>query len=188
VSGSVRRLSFDLHNSIGFLSSLFVFVFAATGAYMAFEPWTVPATYAITHSKPPEQNVFSTPESDVDPISLDYAATAAQDSLPDAAILWIVIPRQPRDFYLIKMRFPGDRSDTGSSEVWIDQFSGKLLEIANSRTASPGRRIESMNRIIHTGAIFGVSGKALAVLMSLMLSLQSVTGVHMWWAKRRAKQ
>jgi uncharacterized iron-regulated membrane protein len=31
-SASFRRLSFDLHNSFGFFSSLFLFGFAATGA------------------------------------------------------------------------------------------------------------------------------------------------------------
>jgi len=186
LSGSVRRLSFDLHNSIGFFSSLFLFVFAATGAYMAFEPWTVPASYATTHSNPPDRNVVSTPQSGVNPISLDHAAAVAQNSLPDAAIKWIGFPRQPSDVYFARMRFPEDRSDNGSSEVWIDQFSGKPLRVVSSRAAPLGSKIKNLNRTVHTGAVFGVGGKALAAWLSLMLSLQSATGVHMWWSKRRA--
>src|SRR5947207_1129091 len=49
-SAGFRCLSFDLHNSLGFFSSLFMFGFAATGAYMAFERWTVPMTIAMTQS------------------------------------------------------------------------------------------------------------------------------------------
>jgi uncharacterized iron-regulated membrane protein len=55
LSGNVQRLSFDLHNTIGLFSSLFLLLFAITGTYMAFEP----LVYAITHSKPVTEPAFS---------------------------------------------------------------------------------------------------------------------------------
>ena len=181
LSGNVQRLSFDLHNTIGLFASLFLFLFAITGTYMAFP--SLP--YVITHSKPVTPPTFSMPQAGVQPVSLDVVAAAVKDTLPGATVLWIVIPRQPREAYFVKMRFPEDRSDNGSSAVWIDQFSGKPLQVASSRTARLGSRIENLNRILHTGAVFGVGGKALAAWLSLMLSLQSATGVLIWWSKRR---
>jgi len=183
LSGDGQGLSFDLHNAIGLFSSLFLLLFAITGTYMAFEP----LFYAITHSKPVTQPAFSMPQVGLKPVSLDLVATAAKDTLPGAAILWIVIPRQPREAYFAKMRFPEDRSDNGSSMVWIDQFSGKVLAVASSRTAPLGNKIQNMNLLIHTGAVFGNGGRAFAAFVSLILVLQTVTGLQLWWNRRRRK-
>ena len=92
-SAGSRRLSFDLHNSLGFFSSLFMLGFAATGAYMAFERWTLPVTIAITQSKPLWRTVASQPKTWSQPISVDLACSIAQNALPGASILWVAIPR-----------------------------------------------------------------------------------------------
>jgi uncharacterized iron-regulated membrane protein len=183
LSGNVQRLSFDLHNAIGLFSSLFLLFFAITGTCMAFEP----LFYAITHSKLVTQPAFSMAQVGLKPVSLDLVATAAKDTLPGATVLWIVIPRQPREAYFAKMRFPEDRSDNGSSMVWIDQFSGKVLAVASSRTAPLGNKIQNMNLLIHTGAVFGNGGRAFAAFVSLILVLQTVTGLQLWWNRRRRK-
>jgi uncharacterized iron-regulated membrane protein len=180
LSGNVQRLSLDLHNAIGLFSSLFLLLFAITGTYMAFEP----LIYAITHTKPVTQPM---PQVGLKPVSLDLVATAAKDTLPGATVLWIDIPRQAREAYFAKVRFPEDRSDNGSSMVWIDQFSGKVLAVASSRTAPVGNKIQNMNLLIHTGAVFGHGGRAFAALVSLILVLQTVTGLRLWSDRRRRK-
>lgn len=183
LSGNVQHLSLDLHNVVGLFSSLFLLLFAITGTYMAFEP----VFYAITHSKPIRQPAFSMPQVGLKPVSLDLVATVANDTLPGATVLWIDVPRQPREDYFAKMRFPEDRSDNGSSMVWIDQFSGKVLAVASSRTAPLGNKIQNMNLLVHTGTVFGNGGSAFAALVSLILVLQTVTGLQLWWKRRRRK-
>ena len=181
LSGNVHRLSFDLHNAIGLCSSLFLLLFAITGTYMAF-PFL---SYAITPSKPVTEPAFSIPQVGLKPVSLDLVATTAKDTLPGATVLWIVIPHEPREAYFARMRFPEDRSDNGSSMVWIDQFSGKVLDVASSRTAPLGDKIQNVNRVIHTGAVFGNGGRTFAAFVSLILVLQTVTGLQLWWNGRR---
>jgi uncharacterized iron-regulated membrane protein len=183
LSGDGQGLSFDLHNAIGLFSSLFLLLFAITGTYMAFEP----LFYAITRSKPVTQPAFSMPQIGLKPVSLDLVATAANNTLPGATVLWINIPRQPPEAYFAKMRFPEDRSDNGSSMVWIDQYSGKVLAVSSSRTAPLGNKIQNVNRLIHTGSVFGNGGRAFAAFVSLILVLQTVTGVQLWRNRRRKK-
>jgi uncharacterized iron-regulated membrane protein len=185
-SAGFRRLSFDLHNSLGFFSSLFMFGFAATGAYMALERWTVPMTIAMTQSKPVWRTVASQPKTGVQPISADLACSVAQNALPGASILWVSIPREPRAVYLVKMRFPEDHSDNGGSVVLIDQFSGNTLDVVSTRSNS-AQRVVVLNRAIHTGAIGGDTGRLLAALASLTLPLQVITGGWLWWTKRRSR-
>jgi uncharacterized iron-regulated membrane protein len=185
-SAGFRRLSFDLHNSLGFFSSLFMFCFAATGAYMALERWTVPMTIAVTRSKPMWRTVASQPKTGVQPISADLACSVAQNALPGASILWVSIPREPRAVYLVKMRFPEDHLDNGGSVVLIDQFSGDALDVVSTRS-NPAQRFVVLNRAIHTGAIGGDTGRFLAAFASLTLPLQAITGTWLWWTKRRIR-
>ena len=185
-SAGFRRLSFDLHNSLGFFSSLFMLGFVATGAYMAFERWTVPVTIAMTQSKPVWRTVASQPKTGVQPISADLACSVARNALPGASILWVSIPLEPRAVYLVKMRFPEDHSDNGGSVVLIDQSSGNTLDVVSTRSNS-AQRVVALNRALHTGAIGGGTGRLLAALASLTLPLQAITGACLWWAKRRSR-
>lgn len=186
-STNLRHFSFDLHNSLGFFSSLFLCVFAATGAYMAFERWTVPLTDAMTQSKPTHRISVSQPKAEARPISADRACSIAENALPGASILWVSIPSEPRAVYLVKMRFPEDHSDNGGSTVLIDQFSGNTLDVESTRNASPAQRVVNLSRAVHTGSIGGRTGRLLAALASLALPLQAVTGGWLWWTKRRSK-
>ena len=186
--GSGRRLCFDLHNSVGFFSSVFLLVFAVTGAYMAFQGLTLPATYKLTSTKPLPEDPPSTPLAGAKPISPDTAVGIATDFLPAAIPLWIVMPEEKTTSYLVKMRFPDDHSSNGASIVWIDQFSGKVLGAWNSRTAPLGRRIERANRDIHSGDIWGYPSRALACLMSISLVIQAITGPYLWWKRRRGQE
>lgn len=185
IGGGPRRLFyFDLHNSVGLFSSLFLLAFAFTGAYMAFETWVVPATYKITGATPPRGDPPSTPQEGRMPISPDLALDSAKQYLSDAIPLWIVLPKERDASYLVKMRFPEDHSSNGTSIVWVDQYSGKILTVWNSRTAPLARKLESLNRVFHTGEFLGYSGKTLACLMSFALMIQILTGFCLWRQRR----
>jgi uncharacterized iron-regulated membrane protein len=183
--GSKRRFYFELHNSVGFFSSLFLLGFALTGAYMAFDSWTVPATYRVTGTRTLQDDPLSTPQQDGRPISPDEALEVAKKSLVQAIPLWIVLPQSPESSYLVKMRFPEDHSSNGTSIAWVDQYSGKVLTVWNSRKAPLARKIENLNRVFHTGEFFGYPGKALAFVMSFALAIQTLTGFSLW-RKHRA--
>jgi uncharacterized iron-regulated membrane protein len=83
------------------------------------------------------------------------------------------------------MRFPEDHSSNGTSIAWVDQYSGKVLTVWNSRKAPLARKIENLNRVFHTGEFFGYPGKALAFVMSFALAIQTLTGFSLW-RKHRA--
>jgi len=175
-----RLFYFDLHNSVGFFSSLFLLGLALSGSYMAFDAWTVPATYKLTGTRPLQEDPPSKPQDGKKPISLDYALEVARESLPQAIPLWIVLPQEPESSYLVKMRFSEDHSSNGTSVVWVDQYSGRVLTVWNSRNASLARKIENMNRVFHTGELLGYPGKTLACVMSLALAVQILTGFSLW--------
>ena len=182
-----QGLCFDLHNSVGIFSSLFLLAFAVTGGYMAFEAWAVPLTYKLSGAKALPEVPLSTPRTRAGAISPERAVAIARDSLPGAVPLWIVIPQSQTASYLVKMRFPEDHSSNGSSVVWVDQYLGMARAVWNSRTAPVGRRVETLIRDIHTGDLWGYPSRTMECLISLCVVVQTITGPYLWWTRRRDK-
>ena len=180
-----EHLYFDLHNSVGFLSSVFLLLFAATGAYMAFYP-TISSMAHSSNKARISRKARSADQNSQRQISADDAVSLARHLLPGATPIWVVMPGRGDSHYMVKMRFPEDRSFNGSSAIWLDRFSGRATRIWNSRTDSLGSKLNRLSREAHTGDALGYSGKLIACFMSLALVLQVLTGICMW-RKKRAK-
>ena len=179
------RFWFELHNSFGILSFVFLLVLSFTGVMIGFEQTTVPMFYRITGSEPAERPAPPPlPPPGAKPISPDQAMEIARQAIPGATPFQIQIPG-PRGAYQIRSRFPEDRTPGGRSAVMVDQYTGKVLFAEGSRTAPAGARMVIQNRAIHTGDIFGIPSKTVMSLACLMMAAQAVSGACMWWKRRR---
>jgi uncharacterized iron-regulated membrane protein len=184
-SSSWKRTNFDLHNVLGFYSSVVLVVIALSGALIAFERTTDPLVLKLNGAKETDvTRLRSTPIHEA-PIPLEAAVAVANGALPGAFATNISVPSAPTAVYRILLRFPEDRTPAGRSRVYLDQFTGKVLAIENTRDAQRGRRILNLKRSLHTGDIFGAPTRALYFVVSLGLALQAVTGVLIWWNSRK---
>jgi uncharacterized iron-regulated membrane protein len=182
-SSSGWKFWFDVHNAIGMFSIVFLCLLTFTGVMIGFDETTVPLLYSITGSKPSNPPKIPKPTAGATPIAPDRAMEIANTALPGASAFGVNIPG-PDGSYLIRSRYPEDRTPGGRSRVLIDQYSGNVLFVEGSRTAPAGTRMVILNRAIHTGDIFGIPSKALASIISLALVAQLASGV-MIWLKRR---
>ncbi|HEX7192278.1 MAG TPA: PepSY-associated TM helix domain-containing protein [Thermoanaerobaculia bacterium] len=174
--GSARRMLIDLHNVLGFYSAAFVLLLAATGALLAFE---APLTSAF---RLPEWQEQAPPHST---LPRDRAATPnpqrfmtnARHAIPGATVTRIVQPRRATSAVRIEMRGPGafDRST-----VYVDRYSGAVLRIDDLRQAPWWYRLQVAARAIHTGDVYGLTGKLVALVTTLFAAFLAVTGVLMW--------
>jgi uncharacterized iron-regulated membrane protein len=181
-----RRFWFDLHNTAGIVSFVFLLAIAVTGIVIGFDDHLVPLIYAATRSAPvamyarvPAFNV--TPHGQ--PIGPDRAIAIARDTLPAATPISVNVPA-PTGAYAVSARYPEDLTPGGRSRVYIDQYTGRMLLAEGSRTAPAGSRIITLNRAIHTGDVFGVPSKIVMSLASLAVVVQLVSGLFLWWRKR----
>ena len=75
---------------------------------------------------------------------------------------------------------------------YFDQYSLKELSVNNIygrfKDAKGADKLLRLNYDIHTGGIWGLSGKILAFLLSLVAASLPVTGFLMWWGKRNKKR
>ena len=184
--GPPRRFWFDLHNAVGILSLAFLLVLALTGVLIGFDRTVVPWFYKITNSEPSKQPAIPPAPPGAKPISPDQAVEIARNALPGATPFQVNVPG-PKGFYFVRSRFPEDLTPGGRSRVAVDQYTGQVLASESSRTGPGGTRLVNLNRAVHTGDIFGLPSKALMSLASLMLVLQVVSGVTMWWKRIRKR-
>src|SRR5205814_3192884 len=98
------------------------------------------------------------------------------------------IPAAPTAVFRILMKFPEDRTPAGRSRVYLDQFTGAVLLVENTRTAPLGTRIVNLKRSAHTGDIFGAPTQTLYFLVSLGIALQAITGALIWINGRRRQR
>jgi uncharacterized iron-regulated membrane protein len=185
---SWRRFNFDLHHAVGFYSSLFLLILSLTGVIMAFSEYTTPALYSMTHSEPAELDTDSTPIEGARPVSPDQAIALGLASLPGTTLVSLMPPNGKEGSWRVGLHFPEDRTPGGRSQVYVDQYSGKVLAVQSSRTAPAGTRLVNLNRALHTGDVGGAPTKLLACLMSLAVAVQAFTGVVMWWKRRTPSQ
>lgn len=99
IGGSARtaKFWFDLHNSFGIVSLLFVLLLVATGLVISFEAQTTPFLYRISHSHPPRWprlQVAAVPGQV--PITRDQALATARATVPEAIPLLITVPHAIR--------------------------------------------------------------------------------------------
>jgi uncharacterized iron-regulated membrane protein len=183
--GSARRVWFDIHAVVGIFSFVFLLLLTVTGILIGFEEQSVPLFYRITSSTPSRQpRVEITPPPGAKPIGPDRAMEIARAALPGAAPFQISIPG-PKGAYSIRARYSEDLTPGGRSFVTVDQYNGAVRFAEGSRSAPAGARMVIANRAIHTGDILGIPSKTVMSLACLMAVMQVVSGLTMWWKKRK---
>ncbi|MEO6817832.1 MAG: PepSY-associated TM helix domain-containing protein [Edaphobacter sp.] len=183
---SSRRITFDLHNALGFYSFLFMLLFGVTGVIIHYLPVMLPATNRALHidGSEPEFHVRP-PNANTARRSLEEIARTATASVPGARLTQIGLPKRD-GVYRVWMKYPEDHTPLGRTNLLIDPYSGAVLWQRTSRNAAmPTRFYRQWNHELHTGDFFGWPGKILLCLMSLVLPVLAVTGPLFWFRKRR---
>ena len=187
-----RRINFDLHNSIGFYASIFVFIFAFTAVVIHWDDKLQPVADFVTHSRAdePDPKMISGPHQPGEQaITLDRAYEIASATVPGARVTMISMPARPNDIVRTWMKFPDDGTPAGRTWLYIDQYSGQVLWERNAHTAPLGTKyVKEWNREIHTGDIFGWPSKIIAMFAALSVAFLSISGPLIWIWKKTGKK
>lgn len=136
----------------------------------------LPASYV----SPPK----STPLPDnATPATIDAVIAEARTHYPFPEF-YLGAPHAPGDSWTLFG--PTDEGDLEDGAVYIDASTGRTLDVIHYRELSPGATAALLFYSIHTGSIFGLTTKILAVLACLVITAMSFTGVWMWWIRRPA--
>jgi uncharacterized iron-regulated membrane protein len=188
-AASWRRITFDLHRVAGLYPLVLLVIVAITGAAFSFYDYVKPALTRVLDGKAAEEEMppKSTAQSRALPLSLDDLALRADQALPGAITQSLILPSRPEDAVLVVKRFPEEIGRYGRSDVWLDQYSGAVLRLVDSRAAPLGvRLLDHWTLPVHTGEVAGLPGRLLMCLAGLAPSVLFATGLVMWRNRRKA--
>ena len=72
--------------------------------------------------------------------------------------------------------------------VWLDQYSGAVLKVRDWRNFTAGDTFVAWLFPLHNGEAFGLTGRGIVCVTGFAPLVLYVTGIRMWWLKRRAHQ
>ena len=185
-AASWKRANFDLHNVLGFYSSAVLTVIAFSAILIAFEHTTDPLVRRLDGDQLPiDVAQLKSAPAPTPAIAPQDAVAIAERALPGAVVSNLNVPASPRAIYRLLMKFPEDRTPAGRSRVYLDQFTGKVLAVENTRTAPPGTRLLNLKRSLHTGDVLGAPTQAIYFLASLAIPGQALTGLLIALQRRK---
>lgn len=184
--GAGPRVSFSLHNVVGFYAAPFLLLFAATGMVIHWDGETQAALRRFDAAPSIDPQTVRAKPAPGQPLDPDRLVAIATGELPGA------IPSSMQNLggttapVRINLKYPEDGTPAGRSIVLIHPVTGEILWRQSSRTGPLSMRVAKLwNREIHTGDIAGWPTRVLACVASLGLALLVVTGPFLWWARHR---
>ncbi|MEH2259711.1 PepSY-associated TM helix domain-containing protein [Nostoc sp.] len=181
-----KRANFDIHKVAGIITVVFLFFTSFTGFCWNFYDLTEPIIYAVTFSSKPSEPV-SKPIPGKSTLKLTQQLKIANTALPNAVIKSIYFPSQPENALQIRMKLPQESSDYGNSNVYLDQYTGKVLRVDNALKLSLGDRVLNSFVLLHYGTFWGLPSRILYVFVGLAPLILFITGFVMWRYRYQAK-
>ncbi|SMO53225.1 PepSY-associated TM helix domain-containing protein [Gracilimonas mengyeensis] len=186
-----RRVNYDLHNVVGFYALLLALIVGFTGLYWAF-PFAKKTLHFLGTGEfklPDTQTtkVQSTPPAaprDAAESPLEVAYKNGWEEFPDAYSIAFITPRDSAGTINAIVRGSG-KTYYERSEMKFDQYTGEVLQIDAYEDKNAGEKLLAMNYDIHVGAIGGIPGKILALLICIVSGSLPITGFIIWFDKKR---
>ncbi|ULA69531.1 MAG: PepSY domain-containing protein [Nitrospira sp.] len=185
------RLTFDLHKTFSLYTCLVLGAVLLSGVCMN---WNEPFVWVTQQFSPatrgPAQELVSAPKEGVAPISPERAVALAAILYPEGRLSSISMPEDATGVYQVgRQGVPGLSRFWSERIVTVEQYSGAILDIrAPDTRRSAGETFLDWQWPLHSGQAFGMPGRLLVCASGLACPVIYVTGVLMWWRKRRSRR
>ena len=180
--GTVAILNYDLHKLLGILSFPILGLIALTGIELVWhEPveGMVAAVLPVIE-EPSPISVIRNREATVDDVR-DQALAV----FPGSRIARIYLPRSDTAPYTVSMMHETEAwQEYGASQVWVDQYSGEVLETWDSRTLPAGNTLLTWMFPLHNGDGLGLAGRVAVFIAGLLPAFFFGSGFYLWYRRQ----
>ncbi|WP_138498271.1 PepSY-associated TM helix domain-containing protein [Nostoc sp. PA-18-2419] len=181
-----KRANFDIHKVAGIITVVFLFFTGFTGFCWNFYDLTEPIIYAVTFT-PKLSEPVSKPVPGKSTLNLTQQLKIADTALPGAITKSIYFPSKPEEALQIRMKLPQENVEYGNSNVYLDQYSGKVLRVDNALKLPLGDRVLNSFVPLHYGTFWGLPSRILYVFVGLAPLILFITGFVMWRYRYQGK-
>lgn len=187
-----RRVNYDLHNVLGFYMTWIAIMIATTGLVFGFQ-WFAKSVYwatsggkQITEFYMPVSDKLSTQNLDAPAVDILWQRMTKQ--YPSAKVLEVHIPENDSASIEVAAN-PDDGTYWQADYRYFNQYTLEEIPVTHLygklEDTSVADKIARMNYDIHVGAVAGLPGKIIAFIASLICASLPVSGVYIWWGRRK---
>ncbi len=193
--GGAYRVNFDLHRAAGLWTWIVLFTVAFTGFSMnLYQEVFYPVMSLVSNVTPTpfDQRAPADPHHPIEPrVPLETAVSSASEEAkrrgweePAGSVFY----SRAYGIYSISFYRPEDghgAGGVGHRQLYVDSQDGRVL---GERLPWKGTAADIFMQAqfpLHSGRILGLPGRILISLIGLVVSGLSITGVYIWWRKRR---
>jgi uncharacterized iron-regulated membrane protein len=112
----------------------------------------------------------------------------AQDAVPGGTFRTAFLPTRPDQPMRLSLARAGDAPGAPLVTVLVDPWAGKVVEALNPQSFTAGETFLAWQRALHEGSGLGGVYRFIVFLSGLIIPLFVVTGISMWWLRRRARR
>lgn len=192
---SFIRLNLDLHRAGGLWFWLLLFVLALSSvSFNLHEQVFRPAVAAVGRLTPSAWDTLPEREGSARLPRISYveALARARAALPpanrDSAVGYLsYLPG--KHAYWVAMEPPGKRNaflELEYAQVFLDAETGRVLHRQTYAGGTAADKFMDWQFPLHSGQAFGLTGRLLVAFSGLLVVVLSITGIVIWWKKRRA--
>ena len=180
-----KRINWDLHSATGIWTVAMIAMWAVTGVYFAF-----PSQFRTAINAMSPLTVVAAPQSDpagsnTAPPTWRALIARAAERISDQHVARVVTPYDGKAAFLVMFSPVAPYSAGGAAltSVYLDQYTGEVLEAAANTDRSVGDVIMRWVAPLHVGNFGGNGVRAAWLLLGLSPPLMFVTGFIMWWTR-----
>ncbi len=197
-----KARDWNWHNVIGFWSSSVLVVLTLTAAVMSY-PWANDLLYTLTGSEPPpraqplsgpigqtqqRRGSGAEPRERKPQASLDAFLAHAEQQAPGWVMMTMRLPPRGDGPVTLLIQESTAPHIFARSQLVLNRASAEVVKWEPYTAASPGRKLRTWVRGLHTGEALGFTGQTVAGLASLGGCFLVWTGFAMAWRRFRYRK
>jgi uncharacterized iron-regulated membrane protein len=195
--GSWYRINFDIHRAFSLWTwgLLFVIAFTAFSLNLYFEVFSPLMKKVSNYTPTPYEQRAPTPLDQPTQPKLSFDDIIAKGTADGRSRGWTepvgaVLYAQQFDIYSARFFRPGDdhgAGGVGPAELHYDGQDGRILGARVPWQGTAADIFVQAQFPMHSGRILGLPGRILISLMGIVVAALAITGVAIWYRKRRAR-
>lgn len=189
LSGGLLRAVYDLHRFFGICMLIVFMIVCISGVYIVFPQ----AINAIGAASPQVRDARNQAPMPVTPVAgetaldADAAVNLARGAAPDGILRNVTIPANPRQPYRVAFSKPGDRMGAPMVTIAVDPWAKQVMDVRDPDAYAASDKFLAWQRALHSGSGIGMGLWVLVFISGLLPPLFAVTGVTMWWMRRKVR-
>jgi uncharacterized iron-regulated membrane protein len=183
---STKRVTYDLHNVLGFYASGVLLVIALSGLFFAFKEVKTAVSFFTGSKLRSGKTIHSARPLKIEPIAIRYDQLYRSMLIQYPNPISTSISIRKNNKLRLRMIYPYKWA-RNQNTFFFNETDGQLLRAKLYKDYNAADLVEATNYDLHTGHLFGLFSKIVACIVSLISASLPVTGFLIWWRKKKLR-